>query len=111
MPESKSCSRLNDAEDEMPRYYFDIDDSVSISDETGQDFADIAAARAEAFRRAAVYAGDPANLKKSGVIVVTVRDAPDSVVLRVRLICQVEDPRTLVGPNSDATGSMPTSPG
>ncbi|GJE55424.1 MULTISPECIES: DUF6894 family protein [Methylobacterium] len=91
----------------MPRYYFDIDDSISIHDEQGQDFSDSAAAQAEAFRRAAVYGGDPANLEKSGVIVVTVRDGPDSVVVRVRLICQVDDRKPGAGANSGVQGSMP----
>lgn len=74
----------------MPRYFFDIDDSVIIRDDQGQDFPDREAAQTEAFRRAAEYGGDPVNLKGSGVIVVTVRNAPDAVVFRVRLVCQVE---------------------
>ncbi|GJD84385.1 hypothetical protein HPGCJGGD_2261 [Methylobacterium haplocladii] len=91
----------------MPRFFFDIDDSVSIHDDIGQDLADPTAAQAEAFRRAADYGSDPANLKTSGVIVVTVRDGPVSEVLKVRLICQVDDRRSTPGANSMEAGSMP----
>ena len=37
------------------------------------------------------FAADPEKLGGAGVVVVTVRDAPDRVVMRLRLVCQIED--------------------
>lgn len=75
----------------MPRYFFDIHDEVVVIDTTGRDLPDRAAARAEALARGSAFAADPVKLGGSGVVVVTVRDAPDSVVLRLRLVCQIEE--------------------
>lgn len=75
----------------MPRYFFDIDGSVSARDDQGQDCADHNAALTEAFRRAATYAATLDFLKQSGVVVMTVRDGPHPVIFKLRLACQVED--------------------
>lgn len=75
----------------LPRYFFDIADEAVVIDASGRELADPTAARAEALARAADYAADPAKLGGSGILVVTVREAPDTVLMRLRLVCQVED--------------------
>lgn len=75
----------------MPRYFFDIHDDVVVIDTTGRELPDRVAARAEALARGAAFAADPAKLGGAGVVVVTVRDAPDRIVMRLRLVCQIED--------------------
>ena len=75
----------------MPHYFFDIHDDVVVTDTVGQDLMDREAARAEALSRAARFAADPAKLGGAGVVVVTVRTGPDKTVMRLRLVCQIED--------------------
>ena len=75
----------------MPRYFFDIHDDAVVIDANGRNLPDRAAARTEALARGAAFAADPQKLGGSGVIVVTVRDGPDSMVMRLRLVCQIED--------------------
>lgn len=75
----------------MPRYFFDIHDGAAVIDDDGQDLADRKAARAEALDRAAAFAADPRKLGGAGVVVVTVRTAPERVALRLRLVCQIEE--------------------
>lgn len=75
----------------LPRYYFDIEDETVVPDTEGRVLPDRAAARIEALARGADFAADPEKLGGAGVVVVTVRDAPDRVVMRLRLVCQIED--------------------
>ncbi len=75
----------------LPRYFFDIHDEAAVIDISGRDLPDRVAARAEALARGAAFAADPQKLGGAGVVVVTVRDEPDSVVMRLRLVCQIED--------------------
>lgn len=75
----------------LPRYYFDIQDEIVVTDTDGRELPDRAAARIEALARGADFAADPVKLGGAGVVVVTVRDAPDRVVMRLRLVCQIED--------------------
>ncbi|MBB2964787.1 DUF6894 family protein [Methylobacterium sp. R2-1] len=75
----------------VPRYFFDIHDDAVIIDTDGRDLSDRQAARGEALSRGAAFAADPQKLGGSGVVVVTVRDGPDRVVMRLRLVCQIED--------------------
>jgi hypothetical protein len=75
----------------LPRYFFDIHDDAVVVDTNGRDLPDRVAARAEALARGAAFAADPQKLGGSGVVVVTVRGGPDSVVMRLRLVCQIED--------------------
>ena len=75
----------------VPRYFFDMHDDAVVIDTSGQDLPDRKAARAAALARGAAFAADPRKLGGSGVVVVTVRDDPDRVVMRLRLVCQIED--------------------
>lgn len=75
----------------MPRYFFDIHDDAVIIDADGLELADRAAARAEALQRGAAFAADPKKLGGGGVVVVTVRSGAERVVMRLRLVCQIED--------------------
>lgn len=75
----------------MPRYFFDIREDAIVIDVKGVDLPDRTAARDEALARGAAFAADPHKLGGDGVVVVTVRDGPERVVMCLRLVCQIED--------------------
>lgn len=84
---------LPEAEGTMvPRYYFDIHDGAVVIDTDGRELPDRAAARDEALARVAAFAAEPKKLGGGGGVVVTVRDGPENVLMRLRLVCQIEDP-------------------
>lgn len=77
----------------MPRYFFDVHDGIHVIDDVGQDFSDLEAAKAEGIRIAGGFATRPDMLgEDGGAVFVVIRDAPDSVVLSVRLVFNVELP-------------------
>ncbi|TXN19964.1 hypothetical protein [Methylobacterium sp. WL9] len=80
-------------ETRMPHYFFDIHDGIHVHDNEGKELPDLEAAKAEAIRLAGGFATRPAMLgEDGGAMVVVIRDAPDSVVLNVRLVFNVEEP-------------------
>lgn len=74
----------------MPRYYFDVYDGDDIADLVGMHLPSIEAARREAYSIIARYASNPINLLLDGIIVVVVRNGPESVVMTLRMVCQEE---------------------
>ncbi|GEO99900.1 DUF6894 family protein [Methylobacterium haplocladii] len=77
----------------MPRYFFDVHDGVDAIDDAGQDLPDLPAAEAEAVRIAGNFATRPAMLgAEGGALVVVVRNAPDCVALKVRLVFNIDKP-------------------
>ncbi|GLS46258.1 DUF6894 family protein [Methylobacterium brachythecii] len=74
----------------MTNFFFDVHDGISVRDDIGRQLPDIEAARREAIQIAAKYAKDPENLGAGGLLVVSVRNTGDAVVLTIRLVCQIE---------------------
>lgn len=71
----------------MPRFHFDVHDSVERQGRESLDLPDLDAARDKARSLAAVYASDPGNIAMGDAIVVTVRDATLSILTIVRMAC------------------------
>ncbi|TXN21783.1 hypothetical protein [Methylobacterium sp. WL9] len=77
----------------MPHYFFDIHDGIHVIDEIGQDLPGLEAAKAEAIRVAGGFATRPAMMGgDGGALIVVIRDGPDSVVVNVRLVFNIEQP-------------------
>jgi hypothetical protein len=73
----------------MPRYFFDISDGVDLTDEEGQQFPDLAAARAHAISRTRDFVARLDGGGQGGYIVVTIRDEARAELARIRLVCQI----------------------
>jgi hypothetical protein len=77
----------------MPRYFFDIDDDVKLTDDEGMALPDLKAARGEAARALAEAAKDV--LPDGGhekELVISVRDDTGAVVLTARLSFSTHPP-------------------
>ncbi len=75
----------------MPHYFFDIHDGIHVTDNEGQELANLEAAKAEGIRIAGGFATRPTMLGgDGGAVNVVVRTAPDVTVMIVRLVFNVE---------------------
>ena len=78
----------------MPHYYFDIHDGIHITDSLGQTLPDLEAAKTEATRIASGFAARTAMLgSDGGALNVITWTAPGVVVMKVRLVFNIEIPR------------------
>lgn len=76
----------------MPRYFFDIHDGIVVLDTTGIEMADLEAAHVYGMKIVSGYAAKPGMIGiEGGVIVVVIRDAPASVLMKLRLVFNIED--------------------
>ncbi|MET0257143.1 MAG: hypothetical protein ABW179_01045 [Methylobacterium sp.] len=76
----------------MTRYFFDIHDGIVVTDETGLELPNIEAANTYAMKIVSDYAAKPGMVGiDGGVMVVTIRDGVESVLMRFRLVFNVED--------------------
>ncbi|GJE29683.1 DUF6894 family protein [Methylobacterium organophilum] len=75
----------------MPRFFFDIEDGVFVRDEEGLELDGQDAIRREAAKAITAIASDAAQGGAFPTLVLTVRDMADQTVLRVRLVCSIED--------------------
>lgn len=76
----------------MPRYFFDIHDGIIVNDTVGLEMPDLDAAHDHGMKIVSEYAAKPGMIGvDGGVIVVVIRNAPDSVLMKLRLVFNVED--------------------
>jgi hypothetical protein len=88
----------------MPRYYFDIHDGETFTQDLGGlELEDVAAAQAEAQRALAEVAKDKLPDKNRRDFTATVRDEAGQTVLRITLLLRVES--APVAPRSVHSGS------
>ncbi|TXN24982.1 hypothetical protein [Methylobacterium sp. WL9] len=76
----------------MARYFFDIHDGVEIRDVIGRELENGAILRAEALQVATALLKAEADECKDTTLVLSVRDLTGAMKLKVRLVCQVEEP-------------------
>jgi hypothetical protein len=75
----------------MPLFYFDVrDDGQSFPDDEGQHLASIDAAEAEVAEAAAAIAVDVLPARRSGELVIEVRDAGRELLLTVSVALRVQ---------------------
>ncbi|MET0428263.1 MAG: hypothetical protein ABW026_07165 [Microvirga sp.] len=80
----------------MTRYFFDIHDGIVVTDETGLELPDIEAANTYALKIMSDYAAKPGMIGiDGGVMVISIRDGADTVLMRFRLVFNVEDFTTI----------------
>ena len=75
----------------MPRYFIDLHDGANhVRDHEGSDFADLAAARAQAVRMMTRVAQGLSDPRERQDYVIAVRDAQGAIRLRLRLSYDIE---------------------
>ena len=76
----------------MARYFFDVDDGVEVRDTIGRELEGGAILRGEALRVITALAAAEAEEARETTLVLTVRDQNGAIPLKVRMVCQVEEP-------------------
>lgn len=86
----------------MPQYFFDMDDGTALRDEIGRELEnDETILRAEALQVISNLMKAEAEDARESTLILTVRDEIGSIVLQVRLVCQVEVHRPPLSPVQD----------
>ena len=75
----------------MSRYFFDIDDGSTISDEIGREIRDERMLRREALSVVTALMAAEADDAKETTLILSARDEAGNVSLKVRMVCQVEE--------------------
>ena len=76
----------------MPRYFFDIHDGIEFRDDIGRQLEGGDILRLEALRVATTLLAAESAESREMTLVLTVRDESGGTAMRIRLVCQVEEP-------------------